>query len=151
LAHNDLVGCGRTASAKARAGGWESHALEHELSAIDPKITHGAGLAVVMPAWMRYVADADPSRFAKFGHDVFGVDSDGSNKEAVVAAALETIDRLQAFFVSMGMPSSLKDFNLDISLIDRLLDGLEKSKGSIFGAFKSIGRQDARVIYESAF
>jgi alcohol dehydrogenase YqhD (iron-dependent ADH family) len=151
LAHNDLAGCGRASSPKARAGGWESHALEHELSAVDPKITHGAGLAVVMPAWMRYVVDADPSRFAAFGRDVFGIVPSNSSDAAIKAVALETIDRLQAFFVSMGMPRSLKEFGLEESVIDRLLDGLEKSKGRVFGAFKQIGREDARAIYQSAF
>ena len=150
LAHNDLAGCGRASSAKTRAGGWESHALEHELSAIDPKITHGAGLAVVMPAWMRYVVDVDPSRFVAFGRDVFGIVPADSSDEAIKAAALETIDRLQGFFVSMGMPRSLKEFGLEESVIDRLLDGLEKSKGQVFGAFKQIGREDARAIYQSA-
>ena len=55
LAHNDIAGCGLSATPTSRAGGWESHALEHELSAFDTSITHGAGLAVVMPAWMRFV------------------------------------------------------------------------------------------------
>ena len=151
LAHNDLAGCGRASSAKTRAGGWESHALEHELSAIDPKITHGAGLAVVMPAWMRYVVDVDPSRFAAFGRDVFGILPADSSDEAIKAAALEMIDRLQGFFVSMGMPRSLKEFGLEESSIDRLLDGLEKSKGRVFGAFKPLCREDARAIYKSAF
>ena len=151
LAHNDLVGCGRASSAKTRAGGWESHALEHELSAIDPEITHGAGLAVVMPAWMRYVVDADPSRFAGFGRDVFGIVPAGSSEEAIKAAALEAIDRLQAFVVSMGMPRSLEEFGLEESSIDKLLDGLEKSKGRVFGAFRPLGREDARAIYRSAF
>lgn len=151
LAHNDLAGCGRASSAASRAGGWESHALEHELSAVDPKITHGAGLAVVMPAWMRYVVDADPSRFAAFGRDVFGIVPSNSSDAAIKAVALETIDRLQEFFVSMGMPRSLKAFGLEERVIDRLLDGLEKSKGQVFGAFKQIGREDARAIYQSAF
>lgn len=151
LAHNDLAGCGRASSAKTRAGGWESHALEHELSAIDPKITHGAGLAVVMPAWMRYVVDVDPSRFVAFGRDVFGIVPADSSDEAIKAAASETIDRLQGFFVSMGMPRSLKEFGLEESSIDRLLDGLEKSKGRVFGAFKPLCREDARAIYKSAF
>ena len=151
LAHNDLLGCGRASSVKTRAGGWESHALEHELSAIDPKITHGAGLAVVMPAWMRYVMDADPSRFALFGRDVFGIVPSGSSGADVKAAAAQTVDRLQAFFVSMGMPRSLKDFGLEESVIERLLDGLERSKGWVFGAFRPIDREDARAIYQSAF
>lgn len=151
LAHNDLAGCGRGASATARAGGWESHALEHELSALDPRITHGAGLAVVMPAWMRHVWRADPSRFLSFGRDVFGiVPADGSSTEKE-KAVLATIDRLQAFFVELGMPRTLGDFGLERSCIDRLLAGLEKSKGRVFGAFKPLEPSDARAIYESAF
>lgn len=151
LAHNDLAGCGLGASPAARAGGWESHALEHELSAFDPKITHGAGLAVMMPAWMRYVADADPIRFASFGREVFGIVPADDSAEAVKAAAMRSIEFLQAFFVSIGMPRSLKEFGLDESCVEQLLDGLEKSKGRVFGALKRIGRDDARAIYESAF
>ena len=51
----------------------------------------------------------------------------------------------------MGMPRSLKEFGVEESSIDRLLDGLEKSKGKVFGAFKLLGREDARAIYKSAF
>ena len=151
LAHNDLAGCGLGASVKVRAGGWESHALEHELSALDPRIAHGAGLAVVMPAWMRYVRHADLQRFVSFGRDVFGILPEGGGVEAVDKAVVETIDRLQSFFVSMGMPKSLSEFGLEASCVDRLLEGLEKSKGRIFGAFKKIGPEDARAIYLSAF
>jgi alcohol dehydrogenase YqhD (iron-dependent ADH family) len=151
LAHNDLAGCGLGASAKVRAGGWESHALEHELSAIDPRITHGAGLAVMMPAWMRYVWSENPQRFLSFGRDVFGILPEGDSPAAAEKAVLATIDRLQAFFISLGMPKSLHDFGLEPSSVDRLLAGLEKSKGRIFGAFKKLTPADARAIYLSAF
>ena len=151
LAHNDLAGCGRAASVKTRAGGWESHALEHELSAFDPNITHGAGLAVVMPAWMRYVMHVNPARFVEFGRDVFGIEVAGSSEAERDEAAVATIDQLQGFFVSIGMPRTLNEFGLERSCIGQLLDSLEKSKGRIFGAFMPIGREDARAIYESAF
>ena len=48
-------------------------------------------------------------------------------------------------------PRSLKEFGLEESSIDRLLDGLEKSKGKVFGAFKPLDREDAQTIYKSAF
>lgn len=151
LAHNDLVGCGRSASPNARAGGWESHALEHELSAVDPRITHGAGLAVVMPAWMRHVWRNDPSRFLSFGRDVFKILPMDDSPAAAEKAVTDTIDRLQSFFTDIGMPRSLGEFGLDRSCIDRLVAGLEKSKGRMFGAFMKLGPDDARAIYESAF
>ena len=46
------------------------------------------------------------SPFAAFGRDVFGLTHSATSKEAVKAAASQTIDRLQEFFVSMGMPRS---------------------------------------------
>jgi alcohol dehydrogenase YqhD (iron-dependent ADH family) len=151
LAHNDLAGCGLGASIKVRAGGWESHGLEHELSALDPKIAHGAGLAVMMPAWMRYVWRENPRRFLSFGKDVFGIVPESDSPAAVEKAVLATIAHLQEFFVSMGMPKSLHDFGLEPSCIDRLLAGLEKSRGRVFGAFKKLDPEDARAIYLSAF
>lgn len=151
LAHNDLAGCGLGASIKVRAGGWESHALEHELSALDPKIAHGAGLAVMMPAWMRFVWRENPGRFLSFGKDVFGILPEGETPEAVETAVVATIDRLQAFFVSIGMPQTLLQLGLEPSCVDRLLVGLEKSKGRVFGAFKKLTPSDARAIYLSAF
>ena len=151
LAHNDLTGCGRGLSPTARAGGWESHALEHELSAHDPKITHGTGLAVIMPAWMRYVWREDPSRFLLFAKEVFDVEPVDDGDEAAEDAVTYTIDELQRFFQSMGMPTSLTDFGMEPSDIDELLVTLEKNKGSVFGAFKKLTLDDARTIYLSAF
>jgi alcohol dehydrogenase YqhD (iron-dependent ADH family) len=105
----------------------------------------------MMPAWMRYVWRAHPGRFLSFGRDVFGIVPESNAPEAGEKAVLATIDRLQAFFVSLGMPDSLAGFGLDPSCVDRLLAGLEKSKGRFFGAFMKLGPDDARAIYLSAF
>ena len=155
LAHNDLAGCGRSLSPTVRAGGWESHALEHELSAHHPEITHGAGLAVVMPAWMRFVWKSNPQRFLDFAHDVFGiepVEEDlAPHDEAVGDAVNAGIDELQAFFQSLGMPATLGDFDLTPEDIDPLLETLRENKGEQFGAFQKLTLEDARSIYLSSF
>ena len=155
LAHNDLAGCGRSLSPTARAGGWESHALEHELSAHHPEITHGAGLAVVMPAWMLFVWKTNPQRFLDFARDVFGiepVEEDlAPHDEAVSDAVNAGIDELQAFFQSLGMPTTLEDFGLTPDNIDPLLETLRQNKGEQFGAFQKLTLEDARSIYMSAF
>ena len=155
LAHNDLTGCGRSSSPTVRAGGWESHALEHELSAHFPEITHGAGLAVVLPAWMRYVWRTDPDRFLAFADDVFGIepadDELESVEEAVEDAVKAAIDELQGFFVSLGMPRTLGDFGITPDDVDSLLETLRASKGEPFGAFQKLTMEDARKIYLSAF
>ena len=147
LAHNDLTGCGLGFSLNTRAGGWESHALEHELSAFDPKITHGAGLAVMMPAWMRYVSRTLPVRFISFGRDVFGMEPSGDLETSAKAA----IDKLQDFFISLGMPRTLSDFGIDPACIDRLVSALARTKGEVFGSYMKLTSEDTRAIYESAF
>ncbi len=151
LAHNDLAGCGRSRSPEARAGGWESHGLEHEISAHDPRVTHGAGLAVVMPAWMRYVWREDPGRFLSFADEVFGVEPIDETDEAIEDAVTYTIDELQRFFVSLGMPAKLGDLGAKPEDVDGWVGTLEQNKGAEFGSFKRLTMADARAIYLSAF
>ena len=151
LAHNDLAGCGRSMVPTARAGGWESHGLEHEMSALKPEITHGAGLAVIMPAWMRYVWREDPTRFLSFGYDVFGIEAIDETDEAIEDAVTVIIDELQRFFVGLGMPRTLGEFGLVPEDVDALLATLEQTKGSVFGGFRKLTMEDCRAIYLSAF
>lgn len=166
LAHNGLCGAGRNLTYGSRAGGWESHALEHELSAFNPSIAHGAGLAVMLPAWMRYVWQEDPERFLLFGKEVFGIEpveeesfmgalsahiAPVDKERPIKTAVLKTIDTLQAFFVELGMPANLGELGLKPEDVDKLLVTLEQNKGSAFGAFKKLALRDAKEIYLSAF
>lgn len=153
LAHNDVAGCGRSLTPGARAGGWESHGLEHELSAHHVEVAHGAGLAVLMPAWMRHVWRADPERFLDFARDVFDIEpafGEESDEEAIEDAVTAAIDELQAFFRSMGMPATLRDFGLTEADIDPMVETLRQNKGERFGAFMPLTMEDARAIYLSA-
>ena len=98
LAHNNSVGVGREQD-------WASHHIGHEISA-KYDTAHGASLAVVFPAWMKYVYKHDVARFVQFATRVWGVDAAGKTDEAV---ALEGIERMQAFFISLGMPKNLQE------------------------------------------
>ena len=93
LAHNNSVGVGREQD-------WASHQIEHELSALYD-CAHGAGLAVTFPAWMRYVYKHDVMRFAQFAVRVWGCEMDYRAPEATAMAGIE---RMEAFFRSLGMP-----------------------------------------------
>ena len=97
LAHNNTVGVGREQD-------WASHHIGHEISALYDT-AHGASLAVVFPAWMKFVYKHDVKRFVQFATRVWDVDPTGKDDEAV---ALEGIERMQAFFVSIGMPATLE-------------------------------------------
>ena len=151
LAHNDLAGVGRGLT-PAKIGDWSSHALEHELSAYKTDITHGAGLAVIMPAWMRYVWREDPSRFLSFADVLFGLKPENESEEAMEATVLAAIAALKAFFMSLGMPDTLSDFGLVPEDVEHLLPTLKINKGETIGAFKALSTEDdARAIYLSAF
>ncbi len=154
LAHDGLAGAGRNLTFGSRAGGWESHGLEHELSALYPRITHGAGLAVMMPAWMRYVWRSDPQRFLDFARQVFDIepayDQFPDEDEAVEDAVTCAIDELQRFFASIGMPTRLSELGVGEQDIETLMAHLEQNKGSEFGAFRRLTMDDARAIYRSA-
>lgn len=148
LAHNGLAGCGTNHATKD--GDWACHGLEHELSALDTAITHGAGLAVIFPAWMRYVWREHPDRFLSFAKDIFDIEPVGDSDEAVRDAVTAAIDELQEFFVSLGMPRTLSDLGLAEDDIEKLIPGLAINRGELFGSFKKLTLDDARAIYRSA-
>jgi alcohol dehydrogenase YqhD (iron-dependent ADH family) len=101
IAHNDLLSTGRV-------GDWATHQIEHELSGVYD-VAHGAGLAVLFPAWMRLVCTRDVRRFAQFAVRVWGVEEDFDNPERT---ALEGIRRLVGFYQRIGLPTSLKELGV---------------------------------------
>lgn len=136
LCHQGLAGVGRHED-------WATHGLEHELSAYNPEIVHGAGLAVMFPAWMEYVVSENPQRFVVYGREVFGFTPTGDD----LADAYNAIDATRAFFASLGMPTSLEELGINEEDIEQLLPTLEQNKGSVFGSFKKLTMDDAREIY----
>ncbi len=143
LCHQGLAGCGRHED-------WATHGLEHELSAYDTSITHGAGLACMFPAWMEYVYVENPARFAQYGYEVFGLTPTGD----IESDALSAIDETRMFFASLGMPISLAELGIDEDTIDGAIDEmiptLKKNKGEVFGSFKKLTMEDAAEIYRLA-
>lgn len=136
LAHNGLVGCGRKED-------WTSHAMEHELSALYG-VTHGAGLAVVIPAWMAYMAHHKPSKVAQLGRRVFGVQAPDDRN-----AAIEAVAQLRAFFSAvLRMPLTLKALGVLEPDIDALVEHLHTNKGEEIGGYYRLTARDTRQIYE---
>ena len=104
LAHNDLVGTGRVPA-------WASHIIEHELGGIYD-VAHGAGVCAVTPSWMRYVYKERLNAFIKFALRVWGCDYNFEDPEKT---AVEGIEKLEAFYIRVGMPVILKELNENIS------------------------------------
>ncbi len=110
LSHNDLTGCGRENALPV-------HQLEHALSGEYDRIAHGAGLAVLFPAWARYVYRENIKRFAQFARRVW--DCTDTDDEACAKCGIE---KMAEYFVSIGMPSKLSEFGIDESCVDRLAE-----------------------------
>ncbi|WP_068268661.1 iron-containing alcohol dehydrogenase [Caviibacter abscessus] len=101
IAHNNLLDCGRISD-------WASHRIEHELSQ-EYGITHGEGMATVLPAYIRYMADKAPEKLAQLANRLFGYDyKNYSEKELALLLA----DKLEQIYISIGMRTKLSNFNI---------------------------------------
>ena len=136
VAHNGIVGCGRSQD-------WNSHAIEHELSALYD-CAHGAGLAVIMPAWMEYVVDHDVMRFAQMATRVFGCEMNFADPKAT---ALEGIRAFRRFLHSIGMPINFAELGAKEEDIPTLVKKLNPGDGWGFVPLKAT---DVTAIYKIA-
>ena len=138
VAHNDICGVGREQD-------WSTHQMEHELSALYD-VAHGAGLAVMFPAWMKYVMHQDVQRFAQFAVRVWGCEMNFHNPERT---ALEGIHRLEQFYTSIGMPIRFSQLGAKAEDIPTLINTLRIGTGTI-GFFVKLTADDVKKIYELA-
>lgn len=137
VAHSDLLGTGREED-------WASHDIEHELSGIYD-VAHGAGLAVVFPAWMKYVYKENIERFAQFAVRVWGVEDDFQNPEQT---ALEGIKRIKNFFSFIGLPVTLEELNVPDDNLDLMAE--KCTVNGPVGNFKKLYKEDVWNIYKLA-
>lgn len=136
IAHNDTCSCGREED-------WSTHAIEHELSALYD-VTHGAGLAVMFPAFMEYMAKKNPHKVAQLAQRVLGVGMDIAMEEA----AMEAAQRLRAFFRDvLHLPVTLTDLGIANPDYDTLVRKLHENKGNPFGFYYKLTPEDSREIY----
>lgn len=138
LAHNNIFGCDRVQD-------WASHKLEHELSA-KYDVTHGAGLAVIFPAWMLYNYKVDQELFYSFATRIMHIKED-KNKEAVILAG---IDKYKTFLqTTLKMPVSFAELGAKVEDISYLVDKLFEGAKNV-GNFKQLTKEDAANIYRLA-
>jgi len=140
LAHNTLFQTGRI-------GDWASHKIEHELSALYD-IAHGAGLAIVFPAWMKYVLPhGGAKKLAQFAVRVFDVPEDFGTAEEIAA---EGIARLEAFYHSIGLRTTLKENDIGDKDFDRMAERAVRLAGGKLGFFLPLKAEDVKAIYQLA-
>ncbi len=137
LAHNGLCGTGHVED-------WASHFMEHELSALYG-VTHGAGLAVVFPAWLTVVSRTNPRKAVQLAERVLDVCPDGLTEHEIIA---EGIARLRRFWSSLGLPTNLHELGIEQPDIDALVRNLHVTKGEPIGGYVRLDRTLTHEIYE---
>ncbi|MBO5164650.1 MAG: iron-containing alcohol dehydrogenase [Ruminococcus sp.] len=138
VAHNDIVGVGRSQD-------WNSHAIEHELSGLYD-CAHGAGLAVIMPAWMEYVYKHNVMRFAQTAVRIWGCEMNFENPEET---ALKGIRRFRKFLSEIGMPINFEQLGAREEDIPELVRKFGLGDGRT-GGFVSLSSEDISNIYKIA-
>ncbi|MBR1918832.1 MAG: iron-containing alcohol dehydrogenase [Spirochaetales bacterium] len=124
---------------------WCVHPMEHELSAFYD-ITHGEGLAILTPVWMRYILSPETAPYlAEYGRNVWLIEGEDDMK-----VASEAIDRTaEFFFVTMGMPKNLRAVGIteQVNFEKMAQKAAEGSRGS----FVPLSKEDIEKIFKAAF
>ena len=121
--------------------GWPCHGIEHALSAYYD-ITHGEGLAIITPRWMRHILiERTLDRFVKYGINVFGIDPTLPKQEI----AGKAIDATYEFFESINIPMHLREVGIDDSRIDEMAHHIAVNEG-LDKAYVPLTEQDIKEI-----
>lgn len=139
LSHNGLTACGRENSLAV-------HQLEHALSGEYDFVAHGAGLAVLFPAWARYMYKHNVPRFAQFARRVWDV-----NEADDVKAAELGIESMAKYFNGLGMPTRLRDFAIGEGKEERLSELCTFNKTRTVRSFVDMDFEVIKEIFESCY
>ena len=134
-------GCNGILSLGNSHSGWPCHGIEHALSAYYD-ITHGEGLAIITPRWMRHILNERTiDRFVKYGVNVFGIDPSLPKQEI----AEKAIDETYRFFESINIPMHLREVGIDDSRIDEMAHHIAVNEG-LDKAYAPLTEDDIRQI-----
>lgn len=128
-------------------GDWASHTIEHAVSAVYD-IPHAGGLAILFPNWMRHVLDKDIVRMKRLMLSMFDIDTTGKSDREI---ALEGIDKLSAFWSSLGAPLRLADYDIGEERLEEIAEiaAREMEHGG-FGNFKKLNKADILSILKAS-
>lgn len=138
IAHNGICGVGCDED-------WASHFMEHEVSAVY-NVTHGAGLSVIFPAWMTWMASHHVEKIAQFAHRVWDIPESENKKDM----ALQAVTCLKNFFTSIGLPVTFEQLGIPDPDINLLVEKLHQNKGEYIGAYVRLSKKETLEIYKLA-
>lgn len=140
ITHNDgFLNNGRLAD-------WVGHKVEHELSGLFG-LVHGEGMALVTPAWVRYVADRKPAKLVQFASRVFGIDAFGSSGRLAVR---RLADELEAFYRALGLRTRLPEFDIPESAIGEVARRATWDGERPVGHYLTLGTDEVATLLRNA-
>ena len=139
VAHSDILGVGRQQD-------WSTHMMEHELSGLYD-VAHGAGLAVMFPAFLKYQLSYRVMRIAQFAVRVFGISMDFEKPERT---AREGIRLLEAFYREIGMPTGFAELGAREEDIPIMAEKCLLNNGDKLGYFHPLTRKEIAAVYRLA-
>lgn len=134
FSHNGLTGMGNKMY-------FTVHRLEHVLSGTYDNVSHGAGLAVLFPAWAKWVYPKLETKLLRFALEVMKVEKQDTNDKTIMAA----INKLESFYKELGMPTRFKDLKIDEKAVDELI-----KKSTNIPSFIKLDSRDIEMIYKNA-
>ena len=132
---NKIVGLSKTQD-------WEVHMIEHQLGAYTD-CAHGIGLAIISPAYFRYIYRHGLHRFVRYAKHIWGVEDQGQGDEAI---ALEGINRLEEFIRELGIPATLRE----VGATEEMLPLIANST-ILGGGYKQLSAEDVLAILKSCY
>lgn len=132
---NKIVGLSKTQD-------WEVHMIEHQLGAYTD-CAHGIGLAIISPAYFRYIYRHGLHRFVRYAKHIWGVENQGQGDEAI---ALEGINRLEEFIRELGIPATLRE----VGATEEMLPLIANST-ILGGGYKQLSAEDVLAILKSCY
>ena len=142
LSHNGLTGCGRNFMMRC-------HQIEHELSGMYDRVAHGAGLAVIFPAWAKYIYKNEKAlpRFCQFAQRVWGIEMDFEHPERTALAGIEACEN---FFKSLGMPVRQSELDVDDTKFDEMAEKCTFFGKRVLKDYIPLGKTEIIEIYNLA-
>lgn len=140
MSHNNLTGNGRDYFMRC-------HQIEHELSGMYDRVAHGAGLAIIFPAWAKFIYQNEKAlpHFCQYANRVWGIDMDFAHPERT---ALLGIEATENYFKSIGMPVRLRELDIDDSKIDEMAEKCTFFGKRVLRDYIPLGKEEIKKIYQ---
>ncbi len=140
LSHNGLTGSGKVTF-------FPVHMMEHDVSGVFDQVAHGAGLAVLFPAWAKYIYKYDVRKFCQFANRVWGIEMNHDHPEET---ALRGIETMKNYFKQIGMPTTMKELGIEASDYEAIADKSTNCGQKTVASYIPLTKEDIIEIYKLA-